>query len=410
MEVLARLENGKCVIFKRGGVCYVRVLKQSNGYIFKSLKTGNTLEAIAKGQKFCHELEFRAELGFPITDKRTSDVIDEYIAYRTKEHEHGRTKLGMLRQIKRCLKFWREYAGTKAINSIDNGVLRDYVAWRRDYYNRMDADAVPNNARPICTDKEVVYNIGIMKTVLRWAHDKGYRGTAQLPTYTFSAKNKRVRPAFELREYRMLWRGLIKWEKGCENPEFLHTRQLLRDYVLVLANSGMRVGEANNIKLRDLTKFQDDHGRTNYSIMVRGKTGPREVIPRVSAVKYIDRLIARKHDPKPNDYLFAMKEKSKIITLIDQFNKVLELAGIERNSAGQKYSLYSLRHTYAVMGLRNKIPIYDIAKNMGTSVHMIEQYYGRHATPRALATTLGGRPRVERHPLRANNDQEASAE
>ncbi len=33
--------------------------------------------------------------------------------------------------------------------------------------------------------------------------------------------------------------------------------------------------------------------------------------------------------------------------------------------------------------------IYDIAANMGTSVQMIEQYYGRQATTMALAANLG---------------------
>jgi len=37
-----------------------------------------------------------------------------------------------------------------------------------------------------------------------------------------------------------------------DNPKWRYTRELLRDYVLVLANSGMRVGEANNLRVGDL--------------------------------------------------------------------------------------------------------------------------------------------------------------
>ena len=32
-----------------------------------------------------------------------------------------------------------------------------------------------------------------------------------------------------------------------DNAKWRYTRELLRDYVLVPANSGMRVGEANNL-------------------------------------------------------------------------------------------------------------------------------------------------------------------
>jgi hypothetical protein len=36
-----------------------------------------------------------------------------------------------------------------------------------------------------------------------------------------------------------------------------------------------------------------------------------------------------------------------------------------------------------------------IAKNMGTSVAVIESYYGKHATPQSQAAMLGGKPRVQ---------------
>jgi hypothetical protein len=41
-----------------------------------------------------------------------------------------------------------------------------------------------------------------------------------------------------------------------------------------------------------------------------------------------------------------------VITLIDQFDKALDLAGITHNSHGGKHTLYSLRHFYAVLSLR----------------------------------------------------------
>lgn len=54
------------------------------------------------------------------------------------------------------------------------------------------------------------------------------------------------------------------------------------------------------------------------------------------------------------------------------------------------FSLYSLRHTYAVTMLkRGKVGVFEIAKNMGTSVEIIERYYGRSATAPVFATRLG---------------------
>lgn len=52
----------------------------------------------------------------------------------------------------------------------------------------------------------------------------------------------------------------------------------------------MRVGEANNLRERDLIKFTDDLGRENYRFIVNGKTGEHlncvEVAQTVQAVGF----------------------------------------------------------------------------------------------------------------------------
>jgi hypothetical protein len=110
---------------------------------------------------------------------------------------------------------------------------------------------------------------------------------------------------------------------------------------------------------------------------------------RASAAKSVDRLLTRRIGAKPDDWLFVMGNDNRVITLIDQFDKVLDLSGITHNSHGDKYTLYSLRN-FAVLSLRRGIGVFDVARNMGTSVQVIQSYYGKHATPIKLATQLGG--------------------
>ena len=43
------------------------------------------------------------------------------------------------------------------------------------------------------------------------------------------------------------------------------------------------------------------------------------------------------------------------------------------------------------LALREEIGVYDVARNMGTSVEMIEKYYGKQSTPKAKATSTGKR-------------------
>lgn len=150
------------------------------------------------------------------------------------------------------------------------------------------------------------------------------------------------------------------------------------------------MGEANNLKIRDVDAFTDDKGRSNFRITVKGKTGKREAVMFVTGNDIMKSLLEFRANAgaSPDDWLFVMPKGTKIITLIDQ--KFLGLIGVDRNSHGERYTLYSLRHYYAVQALRNGISIYSVAQNMGTSVQIIQTYYARSATNREFATQLGG--------------------
>ena len=391
MDDARYFDEGKLVVFKRNRIYQHRSFLNGT-YVWRTLKTCTLEEAITKAQKAHYYLLAQQEQGLPIKAKLFRDVIDEYVASREKSAIQGKTKSGMLRQIKRVVKFWRAFAGSKRIHDIGDAEFRDYVEWRRDYYTAHYVKLgkpLPHNAKLHPTDKTLAWEIMLGKAIIKWAHDKGLRGSKQLPTYTFTPKVKRVRPAFELAEYRILWRALRKRMKRCDNPQWRATRELLCDYVLILANSGMRVGEANNLRMRDIIPFTDEWGRESFRLKVTGKTGEREVIPRANAAQFIQRVIARRAGAKPNERLFVMPSGSPIITLADQPDAVLKEAGITHNSMGEKYTLYSLRHFYAVTSLRGGMSVYALRTNMGTSVQIIEAYYGKHATSPTFATELG---------------------
>jgi hypothetical protein len=84
-----------------------------------------------------------------------------------------------------------------------------------------------------------------------------------------------------------------------------------------------------------------------------------------------------------------MPDESRIVSLIDQFDAALKQANLQKNSFGEKYSIYSFRHFYAVNALRNGVGVFEVARNMGTSVQLVQEYYGKQATPTVFATRLG---------------------
>lgn len=405
MEDEVRIFDGKGVVYRRNGTFYVRLHVGPNKYKHRTLKTGNKAVAIKAAEKLCYEMEFKAEHGIPVDAKAFGAVVDEYVAFRKKQHEQGHTSKHSMRQIERVAQFWVAYAGSKLVTSIGNNELKDYVTWRRDYYTTHPTKH--HNAKKHPQDKTIQWDIMLGKAIIKWAHERSYRGLIPLPTFTFVPKKKRVRPAFEMAEFRTLNGALDKWIDACTVPAFRATRELLRDYVMILAKSGMRVGEANNLKIRDVHRFTDKMDRINYRFVVRGKTGERDVIPVASAVYTIERLLERREGAEPDDYLFVMPNGGKIITLADQFDKVLDIGKIRLSSDGEKFSLYSLRHFYAVRALIDGVGVWDIARNMGTSVEMIQQYYGKQATPKSMATTLGGKLKPK-HKLKENDGEKAT--
>ena len=388
MEGARYLDDGRLTIFRRHGVFYARIRTAAfDKYIVRSLKTTNEQTAIDLGRRLLFQLEQRADEGLPPKSKLFAAVIDDYIAFRERDHRHGKTTAGMLRQIIRVSKFWRAYAGHLAVEDINDKVMREFVPWRRDYY--ADWKKLPKNAKRHPADRTVQYDMTIGKAIIRWAQGQGLRGNKPAITATFTPKKKRVRPAFELSEFRMLWRVMCKRIKSARDKRIKRSRELLRHYVLVIANSGLRPGEANDLKVRDVHAFKDEKGRSNYRFVVRGKTGERDVIIRSAAAKRLDRLLTKRRAENPAGRLLAMPDESRIITLIDQLDAALKEANLQRSSFGEKYSIYSFRHFYAVNALRNGVGVFEVARNMGTSVQIIQEYYGKQATPTVFATRLG---------------------
>ena len=70
------------------------------------------------------------------------------------------------------------------------------------------------------------------------------------------------------------------------------------------------------------------------------------------------------------------------------FRKALEECGLLFDEIDRQRSLYSCRHTYATdQLLYQKVSVYTLAEQMGTSVLMIERHYG-HLTPEQAVDEL----------------------
>lgn len=416
------LKDGKLRVYTRNGIFQARVYIGDRRYLTKSLKTRKLDEARGKAEYFWYEIQIKKDNNLPVKGKRFKDVIAEYLKLRKTQNQRGLKKSPdrrsqeytsdqNLRQMERVSKFWLEYCGSRSVETIDNAVLTDYVSWRRDYYSKIAEKDRPRNHSLYPADKTLEWETVFALTLLKYAHERGYRGAKQMPDYYYKASRTKTRPSFTLDEYRKLYKGMRKWMNAEKNNKVRrYTRELLRDYVLILANSGIRVGEANSLRESDLVKFTDGLGRQNYRFVVNGKTGQREVVLRVNAVRYVERCLERnalwrehwaknstagvkahnRKAAKKGDWLFRMADGNQVISLGDQFQKVLASENLTHNFDGEAFSLYCLRHFYAVQMLRRgKATIWDLSENMGADVTIIKKHYGSSAKSALVADRLG---------------------
>ena len=80
--------------------------------------------------------------------------------------------------------------------------------------------------------------------------------------------------------------------------------------------------------------------------------------------------------PSGDDYVFANRIGKPIGSFTRSFASLLKSAGVEKDSHGNRRTIYSLQHTHADFRLQEGVHQYIPAQNMGTSTAMLEKHYG----------------------------------
>jgi integrase len=180
----------------------------------------------------------------------------------------------------------------------------------------------------------------------------------------------------------------LRWKSSCEQAH---------DYVLFMANTGLRPDEAARLEFRDVSIVKDDATKqTILEIKVRGKRGTGYCKSTTGAVVPFNRLRGR-NMKQPADRLFP-----KPIRMI--FNAVLDEENLRFDREGNRRTPYSLRHTYICLRLMEGADIYQIAKNCRTSVEMIEKYYASHIASSLDAAAINVRRPRKRKKAETQDD------
>ena len=372
--VLYQLENRP----KQKWLCRLKV-PNGTGYLYRGTGTSDPYEARKFADKIYDELRLKVMIGEAVTNKNFEKLLSEFESNYPAEAPSEK-------RVTDILQFLRNYASPyfakNKLTELTEAEVTKLFDWRRANFKKK---------KPANTT--ILAEMSNFKVFADWCYRRGYfkkRVEFERPSLIESP-----RCHFTEKDWAILTRFLREWVKGAKGKSgpIYRDRLMLTNYVLILANTGVRVGEARTLKWSDIDTFVGDDEKENIVLEVKGKTGAREVVARTPVVKdYFQRiwdLRLKELGTKPSmgEFVFCHKDGKSIHSFKKGFNALIKEAGVEFDSNGQRRVIYSLRHTYATFRLHEGVNAYTLARNMGTSVKMLESFYG-HTSNRAMASEL----------------------
>ena len=392
-ENLAHARNGEVVLYKRGDSkrWQARFKLKDLKWHRVATKHVNIQFAAETACEAYDRARFLYDEKIPITSKRFDSVADIAVDEMEKQLKAGVGKSVYNDYISVIKKYLKPFFGAKAINTIGYEEIKKYSDWR----------TVQMKKPPVAST--VTTHISAFNRVFDCAVERGWIAAAQVPKMKNNGEKGVAREAFSLSEYKSLTSFMPKWAQKGHTAKTREMRELLRDYVLILVNTGMRHGtETKDMKWRDIewiTKNKEQY----LQITVTGKVGKRQLIARHNTEDYLIRIQQRQSTiahlefdtllkRRLNEDVFKLRSGDTTANLSQTFNNLMRDSGLDADrDVKQRRSLYSLRHTYAHLALlKERMDVYTLAKQMGTSVKMIEQHYG-HLQPSQKADVIAGK-------------------
>jgi len=357
--------GGKVHVYQRANSSHWQCATYLAG---KNRRVSTKEESLAKAKDFAEDwylqLRGKARAGELVFEKTFRDAAEQFEREYQIITEGQRSPIYVKGHSTRLKLHLVPFFGNMGLSQITPGQVQEYRIHRHE-------ETVAKNGKPPARNtmhQEIVVLRQTLKTALR----HGWLDRLPDLSEPFRASGKiSHRGWFSPEEYKKLYTATRARANKPKNPRFKWESEQLHDYVLFMANTGLRPDEANRLEYRDVKIVEDEAiKQTILEIEVRGKRGVGYCKSMSGAVRPFQRLTER-NKPQPTDRVFPKFQR-------ELFNTILQEEGLKKDREGQPRTAYSLRHTYICLRLMEGADIYQIAKNCRTSVEMIEKYYASH--------------------------------
>ena len=389
------LRDGEVVLYKRDNSdkWQVRYKLPNGSWQRTSTKKVNRKDAISVAGDLYDNARFLHKNGMPAISKRFRDVAQLTINDMQMAIASGKGKTTYRDYIQALEKYFIPFFGSHHVDKITADLLLKFDVWRTEEMGKAPARSTINN------------HSGALSRVFKTAIYKGWMVETQIPAIPNHGGESTRRPAFTDAEWSQIAALLKPWVNAATVERSRLIRELLHHYVIILVFSGIRPGtEADNLKWKHIRWHKDPKTKQRTLIFhVNGKVGSRyaaagnecyvalmriqERFPDLAAYTF-DELLTKNLD----EYVFRMTDGNRSKNLYKVWKDFLIEHGLLLDAHGEPRTLYSLRHTYATARLlHDRVTVYELAEQMGTSVAMIEKYYS-HVNPILQSARFAGKP------------------
>lgn len=373
--------DGDVVLYKRPRSrtwqCRYKLL---NG-VWQRVSTGqrNLADAARRACELYDEARFRERNGLAPIARRFRDAAEATVTELRAQLAAGMGKRVYVDYCAAIERYLLPFFGNRYLDRIDHRTVAEFEHWRNRELGRLPAHST------------LLTYAAAWNRIQQTALERGWITAATaIPRLSVRGRQSQARPGFtaeevlQLRTHMQSWSAVVK--RRTQDAEI---RLLLRDYVELLLMTGMRHGtEAMRVEWQHWEWHTDQGGNRFLRLRVSGKTGARWLIAKHEAMGVLERLALRDTQctGRTLDAVLAARLPLRLFRFSTGqqpyhfnavFRRLLTDCALLLDSYGAVRTLYSLRHTYATAELLAGTDIHTLARQMGTSVVMLERHYSK---------------------------------
>lgn len=349
----------------------------------QSTKTPDQLEAKRIAQDAYNDTLRKIESGECLEEISFNSLHERYVKTLQGQNKYTFHSETLSRHFK-------PYFGKfKDINRINKHDLHSFIESRKEKFRKSHG----RELKPQSINKETA----VFNQMMRYAHDCGWLKK----DIKFNGLSERYshcrRPHFTHEQYITLiktsrehcnalkQRSLDKADNQLNNSKYTNA-MLLHDIILILAHTGMRVDEIKTVRwshidLKNYTIKLQKAGKTRSSRLLTLRS---EAIASIKKIKErrLDYIALNGGQFSEQELIQALPSGKPVLSFKKGFAALLQRCGFVYKTIEDRHTMTSLRHTFATYRLTTPskagiyISPYQLAKQMGTSVKMIEKHYG----------------------------------